>query len=100
MKKVIFINPENGLLITTSKGLEALIENRVEKLKSEITFDFWLDKNYFISEVFDMNEEEKREVTDGYQLYLRAEALSRIKKELIPHEVTLDGKDIDLKHYF
>ena len=47
-----------------------------------------------------MNEEEKREVTDGYHLYLRAEALSRIKKELIPHKITLDEREIDLEHYF
>lgn len=100
MKRAIYINPENGLLITTSKELETLIENRVEELKSEITFDLWLDENYFISEVFDMDEEEKREVTDGYQLYLRAEALSRIKKELIPHKITLDEREIDLENYY
>lgn len=100
MKRGIYINPENGLLITTSKELETLIENRVEELKSEITFDLWLDENYFISEVFGMNEEEKREVTEGYQLYLREEALSRIKKELIPHTITLDEREIDLEHYF
>ena len=99
MANVIYINWEARTIITSDSELEELIERRVEELKSEITLDIWLDENYFISEVFYMDEEEKREVEDKYEGRLREEAISRIREELIPYEI-LEYVNTDLEHYF
>lgn len=99
MANVIYINWEARTIITSDSELEELIENRVEELKSEITLDLWLDGDYFISEVFYMDEEEKREVEDKYERRLREEAISRIREELIPYQI-LEGVETDLEHYF
>lgn len=99
MTNLIYINWEARTIITSDSELEELIENRVEELKSEITLDLWLDGDYFISEVFYMNEEEKREVEDKYEGRLREEAISRIREELIPYKI-LEGVETDLEHYF
>ena len=99
MTNLIYINWEARAIITSDSELEELIENRVEELKSEITLDLWLDGDYFISEVFYMDEEEKREVEDKYEGRLREEAISRIREELIPYKI-LEGVETDLEHYF
>lgn len=99
MTNLIYINWEARTIITSDSELEELIENRVEELKSEITLDLWLDGDYFISEVFYMDEEEKREVEDKYEGRLREEAISRIREELIPYKI-LEGVETDLEHYF
>ena len=99
MANVIYINWEERTIITSDSELEELIERRVEELKSEITFDIWLDEHYFISEVFGMDEEEKREVEDNYEGRLREEAISRIREELIPYIIS-EHTEIDLEHYF
>lgn len=99
MTNLIYINWEARTIITSDSELEELIENRVEELKSEITLELWLDGDYFISEVFYMDEEEKREVEDKYEGRLREEAISRIREELIPYKI-LEGVETDLEHYF
>lgn len=99
MTNVICINWEKRIIITSDSELEELIEERVEELKSEITFDSWLDKNYFISEIFGMDEKEKREVEDEYERKLRKEAISCIQEELIPYKIPEHTK-LELEYYF
>lgn len=99
MANTIYIDWKERIVITSASELEKLIEKHIEELESEITFDNWLDENYFASDVFDMDEEKKREVQDEYEERLRDEALFYVTEKLTPYEIPEHIK-IDLENYY
>lgn len=99
MANTIYVNWKERIIITSASELEKLIEKHVEELKSEITFNSWLDDYYCASEVFDMDEGRKYETYEEYEGRLREEAISNIREQLIPYEIPEYVK-IDLERYF
>lgn len=92
MDKTIYIDWSTKRVVTTTRELEDLIESYAEDMKEDKTFAEYLDQNYFITEVFEMDEEQKHEVEKEYHELMRLEAIQILKRTLEPIEVSFGGE--------
>ena len=64
--------------LCTGKEIKNMIEEEVEqRFKDREEFGDWLDDNYYSTELFDMNEEQKATALKLYREYLQEEVEDR-----------------------
>ena len=90
MHKIVYIDWDAKTVVTSNEELKSLIESYVEDMEQNKTFAEYLEQNYFITEVFEMGEEKRKQVKKEYDELIRLEVAQILERILEPVFVPFD----------
>lgn len=90
MHKIIYVDWDTKSVITTNEELKDLIESYVEDMEQNKPFAEYLEQNYFITEVFEMNETKRKQVKKDYDELMRLEVAQILERTLEPVFIPFD----------
>lgn len=94
---IVYVDWEEERILNVDEAKVVFEEEYLSEYENDNSnFEYWLEDNYHISEVWEMSYEEKKEVYGKYKVFAKEEAIKEFKTDFKEVEICTSVKNTTL----